>query len=169
MLLKLATFMPHFGLNFIGTKVRLTLDRVRFVRNNSRTNGNEVNERDISEYFFLFTFQLVGQYPPPPPVATGPGLDRPLFIPTPDYGGEGYTMNRTRMFYQDQFDPSEADGPTAFIYPESGTQPSGSNRSERRISGGERPNTAFGAGLESPRRLDNETRWWVFCERLSIR
>lgn len=54
MLLKLATFMPHFGLNFIGTKVRLTLDRVRFVRNNSRTNGNEVNERDISEYFFVY-------------------------------------------------------------------------------------------------------------------
>ena len=26
---------------------------------------------------------------PPPPVATGPGLDRPLNVPAPDYGGEG--------------------------------------------------------------------------------
>ena len=61
----------------------------------------------------------MGQYPPPPPVATGPGLDRPLFIPTPDYTNEGYTMNRTRQFYKDQYDASEAStGPTAFIYPE---------------------------------------------------
>ena len=62
----------------------------------------------------------MGQYPPPPPVATGPGLDRPLFIPTPDYNNEGYTMNRTKLFYRDQYDASEASvaGPTAFIYPE---------------------------------------------------
>jgi len=43
---------------------------------------------------------------PPPPVATGPGLDRPLF--TTDGGlSEGvtpasYTMARTRRFYQEQ-------------------------------------------------------------------
>ena len=61
----------------------------------------------------------MGQYPPPPPVATGPGLDRPLFIPTPDYNSEGYTMNRTRLFYQDHLDASDVSaGPTAFIYPE---------------------------------------------------
>ena len=61
----------------------------------------------------------MGQYPPPPPVATGPGLDRPLFIPTPDYNSEGYTMNRTRLFYQDHLDAADVStGPTAFIYPE---------------------------------------------------
>ena len=67
-----------------------------------------------------FFSQLIGQYPPPPPVATGPGLDRPLFIPTPDYNSEGYTMNRTRLFYQDHLDAAEAPSaaPTAFIYPE---------------------------------------------------
>ena len=61
--------------------------------------------------------QLIGQYPTPPPVATGPGLDRPLFsvgtTPSPDYGGggvpnegssNGYTMARTRKFYQDQIE-----------------------------------------------------------------
>ena len=53
-------------------------------------------------------------------MATGPGLDRPLFIPTPDYNSEGYTMNRTRLFYQDHLDAAEATSaaPTAFIYPE---------------------------------------------------
>ena len=53
-------------------------------------------------------------------MATGPGLDRPLFIPTPDYNSEGYTMNRTRLFYQDHLDAAEANAaaPTAFIYPE---------------------------------------------------
>ena len=53
-------------------------------------------------------------------MATGPGLDRPLFIPTPDYNSEGYTMNRTRLFYQDHLDAAEAPSaaPTAFIYPE---------------------------------------------------
>ncbi len=45
---------------------------------------------------------MIGQYPTPPPVATGPGLDRPIFVPGADYGMETYTMNRTRMFYQDQ-------------------------------------------------------------------
>uniref|UniRef100_A0A0K2VGL3 Uncharacterized protein n=1 Tax=Lepeophtheirus salmonis TaxID=72036 RepID=A0A0K2VGL3_LEPSM len=61
------------------------------------------------------------QYPPPPPVATGPGLDRPLFLSGQDYSssdghytttnnnnsyqsGGGYTMMRTQMFYQDQMD-----------------------------------------------------------------
>ena len=43
---------------------------------------------------------------PPPPVATGPGLDRPLNVPAPDYGeapGSGsYMMQRTAKFYQDQ-------------------------------------------------------------------
>ena len=37
-------------------------------------------------------------------MATGPGLDRPLM---PDYSsndiGGAYTMNRTRLFYQDQY------------------------------------------------------------------
>ncbi len=51
---------------------------------------------------FLFVLQVIGQYPTPPPVATGPGLDRPIFVPGSDYGVETYTMNRTRMFYQDQ-------------------------------------------------------------------
>ena len=71
-------------------------------------------------YIDVFFSQLIGQYPPPPPVATGPGLDRPLFIPTPDYNSEGYTMNRTRLFYQDHLDAAEAPAaaPTAFIYPE---------------------------------------------------
>ena len=37
---------------------------------------------------------------PPPPVATGPGLDRPLYVPPPDYNDlapapAGYTMQRT--------------------------------------------------------------------------
>ena len=69
----------------------------------------------------------VVSYPPPPPVATGPGLDRPLFTPSPEYvnslgiaaataaanngggaNGDGhsanYTMMRTRKFYEDQLD-----------------------------------------------------------------
>ena len=74
----------------------------------------------LSKLHLRFFSQLIGQYPPPPPVATGPGLDRPLFIPTPDYNSEGYTMNRTRLFYQDHLDAAEAPSaaPTAFIYPE---------------------------------------------------
>ena len=41
---------------------------------------------------------------PPPPVATGPGLDRPLYVPPPDYNdpGPGYTMARTARYYHDQ-------------------------------------------------------------------
>jgi hypothetical protein len=65
------------------------------------------------------------QYPPPPPVATGPGLDRPLYFdatPSPDYGadpsnghhaatsGNGYMMSRTRKFYQDQIIDSTNEG-----------------------------------------------------------
>jgi hypothetical protein len=98
--------------------------------------------------------QFIGQYPPPPPVATGPGLDRPLY--SPDYvannaaavGGEGYTMNRTRLFYQDHM-VSEAPEVTvgaSFTFPDA-TNPS---RGERRISGGERPS------FDSQRRLENE-------------
>ena len=95
--------------------------------------------------------QLIGQYPPPPPVATGPGLDRPLYIPTPDYTGEGYTMNRTRMFYQDHLEPAEVSGPTAFIFPD------GSSRGhERRISGENRPQPVYANNLESPR---DQARW----------
>jgi len=43
---------------------------------------------------------------PPPPVATGPGLDRPLYVPPPDYNDSPlpYTMARTARFYQDQLD-----------------------------------------------------------------
>ena len=43
---------------------------------------------------------------PPPPVATGPGLDRPLYVPPPDYNeaGPGYTMARTARYYQDQLE-----------------------------------------------------------------
>ena len=41
-------------------------------------------------------------------MATGPGLDRPLYAP-PDYiAGDGpgpYTMVRTARFYQDQMEP----------------------------------------------------------------
>ena len=42
--------------------------------------------------------------PPPPPEATGPGLDRPL--PPPDYGDApgSYVMARSARFYQDQLD-----------------------------------------------------------------
>ena len=65
------------------------------------------------------------QYPPPPPVATGPGLDRPLYAtttPSPDYGiadtvgsdghhttNGGYAMSRTRKYYQDHLEKDEAD------------------------------------------------------------
>ena len=43
---------------------------------------------------------------PPPPVATGPGLDRPLFLPPPDYNESpsAYTMVRTARFYADQLE-----------------------------------------------------------------
>lgn len=44
---------------------------------------------------------------PPPPVATGPGLDRPLYVPTPDYNdgpAAGYTMARTARYYHDQME-----------------------------------------------------------------
>ena len=39
---------------------------------------------------------------PPPPVATGPGLDRPLQAPLPEYveSPGPYTMMRTARFYQ---------------------------------------------------------------------
>ncbi|XP_059086639.1 mitogen-activated protein kinase kinase kinase 9-like isoform X3 [Tigriopus californicus] len=47
----------------------------------------------------------VVQYPPPPPVATGPGLDRPLFTPSPDYGEIGYS--RARKYYHDQMEDSK--------------------------------------------------------------
>ena len=75
---------------------------------------------------------LIGQYPPPPPVATGPGLDRPIFpnsnnssstADLPGGGGGagplppsaqqtsgGYTMMRTRKFYQDQNNGYEGGG-----------------------------------------------------------
>ena len=60
----------------------------------------------------------MGQYPTPPPVATGPGLDRPLGDVSPSSGVQpsplqqqpSYTMARTRKFYQDQMDDNE---PTA--------------------------------------------------------
>ena len=113
--------------------------------------------------------QLIAQYPPPPPVATGPGLDRPLYIPTPDYtSDQAYTMNRTRMFYQDQMEANEGHHPppvnhhSQYIFSDNGggggqpQQPQSSSRGERRKSG-ERP-SAF-ASLDSPRRLENETRW----------
>ena len=58
-------------------------------------------EKYLVSYRFRY-FKVIGQYPTPPPVATGPGLDRPIFVPGADYGMETYTMNRTRMFYQDQ-------------------------------------------------------------------
>ena len=53
----------------------------------------------------MISFQvIIGHCPPAPPVATGPGLDRPLM---PDYSssdiGGAYTMNRTRLFYQEQY------------------------------------------------------------------
>ena len=104
--------------------------------------------------------QLIAQYPPPPPVATGPGLDRPLYIPTPDYtSDQAYTMNRTRMFYQDQIEANSEVPQTYFdnngqvSVPASASTASVS-RGERRKSG-ERPSF----GLDSPRRLENEVRW----------
>ena len=117
---------------------------------------------------FCFIFQLIGQYPPPPPVATGPGLDRPLYIPTPDYNsGEGYTMNRTRMFYQDQLDSNVdvSGGASTFIFPDNpnpsgppsnstGGQGSNPVRGERRISGGNQSSNPGYTNTESPRRLD---------------
>lgn len=58
---------------------------------------------------------MIGQCSPPPPVATGPGLDRPLFSISPEYptssavgvdpttsSSTSYTMARTRRFYHDQ-------------------------------------------------------------------
>lgn len=62
--------------------------------------------------------QVLNQYPPPPPVATGPGLDRPMFVVSPEYpvgnqlghesgGNGGYTMMRTQRFYADHFDNPE--------------------------------------------------------------
>ena len=67
----------------------------------------------------MLLFQVtLGHCPPAPPVATGPGLDRPLM---PDYnqqsdsggsGQGGYTMTRTRMFYHDQYGAGDAGGQT---------------------------------------------------------
>jgi len=53
---------------------------------------------------------------PPPPVATGPGLDRPLYVPPPDYNDSPgpYTMVRTARFYQDQLDSDRE--PPVFHY-----------------------------------------------------
>ena len=69
----------------------------------------------MTNIFLISNFQVIGVYPTPPPVATGPGLDRPIFVPGTDYGIETYTMNRTRMFYQDQviFNPGR---PVSGIY-----------------------------------------------------
>ena len=56
---------------------------------------------------------------PPPPVATGPGLDRPLYVPPPDYNepGPGYTMARTARYYQDQLESErEATGAGYSLY-----------------------------------------------------
>jgi len=55
---------------------------------------------------------------PPPPVATGPGLDRPLYVPPPDYNDlapapAGYTMQRTARYYQDQMEPERE---SSFLY-----------------------------------------------------
>lgn len=60
---------------------------------NSRRPSPSSNESDITIH-------------PPPPVATGPGLDRPLYVPPPDYNDSPgpYTMARTARFYQDQLD-----------------------------------------------------------------
>ena len=62
---------------------------------------------------------------PPPPVATGPGLDRPLNLPAPEYSGQdgpssgsgsgSYMMNRTAKFYHDQL---EGQREPLFVYPE---------------------------------------------------
>ena len=82
---------------------------------------------------------MMHYHPYPPPVATGPGLDRPLYAattPSPDYGiadttfGSGsnghhsttatngsYGMPRTRKYYQDHhLDKDEAaDRKTSFV------------------------------------------------------
>ena len=60
-------------------------------------------------------------------MATGPGLDRPL-LPEQHYGGSGgggpdsggsgsggYTMNRTRLFYQDQYGTGDGSGPDTAV------------------------------------------------------
>ena len=58
---------------------------------------------------------------PPPPVATGPGLDRPLNLPAPEYPGSdgpssgSYLMPRTAKFYQDQL---EVQREPMFVYQE---------------------------------------------------
>ena len=129
---------------------------------------------------------MIGQYPTPPPVATGPGLDRPIYVPGGgsggagnEYGNETYTMNRTRLFYQDQMEQessSAASAATVFQFPStsvSGSVPRGASstsvtpsgeRKERRISGGATgtgsgPNSVGGgsgtvAYSDSPRRMD---------------
>jgi len=60
---------------------------------NSRRPSPSANDGDVTIH-------------PPPPVATGPGLDRPLYVPPPDYNDSPlpYTMARTARFYQDQLD-----------------------------------------------------------------
>eukprot|EP00092_Neocalanus_flemingeri_P007352 GFUD01007939.1.p1 GENE.GFUD01007939.1~~GFUD01007939.1.p1 ORF type:complete len:1128 (-),score=188.67 GFUD01007939.1:37-3420(-) len=60
---------------------------------NSRRPSPSSNDSDVTVH-------------PPPPVATGPGLDRPLYVPPPDYNDSPgpYTMVRTARFYQDQLD-----------------------------------------------------------------
>merc|ERR1719206_1611842 len=60
---------------------------------NSRRPSPSANDSDVTIH-------------PPPPVATGPGLDRPLYVPPPDYNDSPlpYTMARTARFYQDQLD-----------------------------------------------------------------
>ena len=117
---------------------------------------------DFKRSFFLLLQQLIAQYPPPPPVATGPGLDRPLYIPTPDYTNtQEYTMNRTRMFYQDQMEANNETVPPGnnYMFPDNnGGQVSSASiasRGERRKSGDRQPTF----GLDSPRRLENEVRW----------
>ena len=109
---------------------------------------------------------IIGHCPPAPPVATGPGLDRPLM---PEYSSSdgtsitgAYTMNRTRLFYQEQY-AAEMAGTTVDISSRATTNAGSSlqfserpgplrergSSSERRTSVG-RTSTSY--AFDSPRR-----------------
>ena len=132
----------------------------------------------VAFYFRSLLKVIIGHVPPAPPVATGPGLDRPLM---PEYGsndatgGTGaYTMNRTRLFYQEQY-AAELPGPSVDIssrattsaastlhYPERPVQllERGSS-AERRTSVGSSPTTY---AIDSPRRYANQMLYHIIYD-----
>ena len=90
---------------------------------------------------------IIGHCPPAPPVATGPGLDRPLMpeYSSNDADGGAYTMNRTRLFYQEQYANDFPGGDTVDISRASTTAASSNPYSDRQYQHRER-------GLSSERR-----------------